>query len=115
MWESSPRKPLRPPAQRLGVTKLNHLGHESMLAGSEPPCSDEFWRGGCVGLRRFLATPRNWDELTIWARDHGVPGHRLRNMLAWLEREGSATAFPARCRLYAGGSRPITLWQSFDP
>ena len=72
---------------------------------TQPARSDSCWERRCQPLLRFLARPRNWEELTEWASIRGISGCRLRNMLAWLEDEHTAGAFadntiapPARLR-----------------
>ena len=84
----------------------------SDLPQTQPPCSDRSWPQRCGPLLAFLGTPRTWSELATWARERGLSGSRLRNMLAWLELEGVAGTFADR-RLLALGFRCI-FWRRYE-
>jgi hypothetical protein len=78
-------------------------------AASTPACSDPGWSRRCRPLCGFLAQPRDWNQLAGWASERGMSGSRLRNMLAWLEQQGLARAYPLP-RLVPDGPR-VCVWR----
>ena len=72
---------------------MGHMPPTRPPTVAEPPCSDASWARRCAPLLVFLSAPRSWEELDAWASARGMSGCRLRNMLAWLENSGVATAF----------------------
>ena len=92
---------------------MGHMPPTRPPGVAEPPCSDASWARRCAPLLVFLSAPRSWDELDAWASSRGMSGCRLRNMLAWLENNGVASAFEDPRRPNAHG-RPGSLWYRCD-
>jgi hypothetical protein len=67
--------------------------------GALPPISSSIWEERARPLLTFLVEPRNWFELTVWARANKVGGYLLRNYLAYLEDKRQADAMAVRSRV----------------
>jgi hypothetical protein len=50
------------------------------------PQSDPVWKKRSRGLLQFLQKARTWDEMEVWAAEHGLTQSVLRNTIAYCHR-----------------------------
>jgi len=53
---------------------------------------DERWYEATRPLVLFLATPRTWEELSLWCKAEKISESNVRNGLAWLDSRHEAWA-----------------------
>lgn len=62
-----------------------------MIGEDIKPSGDPWWKKKSGTLMTFLRTPRTWDEILAWGKDHKHDGNVTRNIIAWLETQGQVS------------------------
>lgn len=74
------------------------------------PVGDLAWEQTSAPVLVYLSEPRNWEEITRWAKQHKFNGTRLRHSLAWLEGKGQAKSFIQKVKNERGALRKKVFW-----